>query len=185
MIARLTAALSLAGALLALAPATGWTRFYSAKYRFFTFYPPGWHILSASDWPRLEVINFPTSEAGHGTVLTEDGADIMVIPPAEPGGNIDDLVAQSIKFVHDPPSIDQTILTRTTDPNHCPTLRQVSYYENLGTELTPVLEQVTTYYCEVHNRIFRVTLTYYRGNKDTDMLEGLARTVVDTLRVYK
>ena len=186
MITRLAAILLLASGLLGVAPATGWAHFQSSKYRFSIFYPPGWHILHAGDdWPGLDVINFPSSEAGHGTVLTENGALITVMPPEEPGGNVDDLVAQSTKFLHDPPSIDQTILTRTTDPNHCPTLRQVSYYENLGTELTPVLEQFTTYYCEVHNRIFRVTLTYYRGNKDTGMLEGLARTVADTLRIYE
>lgn len=189
MIARLAVPFALLLTLIAAAPTGGWKRFYSQKYRFAVFYPADWAPLDfhgiEPQGEYLDVINFPESERVTGIVIPQSGAELIVAPSRNPGATIDDLVAQSLKFVHDAPSVDQTILTGMTGANECGTLRQVKYHINLGDDLHPVLEHDTVYYCEVHRRILVVTMRYFRGNKDATMLDGIARTAAQTLTVFK
>ncbi len=165
----------------------GWTHFASKGDRFSTWYPPGWHPFMAawSHFDDLAVINFPTSERVTGVVIPVHGAMIQA-GPAPPGKTIEDLVQASTKFAADPaPLVDQTLLTNTPNPDACPTLRQIEYYDNLGSAVTPILEHWTSFYCTVHGRVFIVSLSYIRGNKDAKMLEAETLSVARSLRIEK
>lgn len=176
---------ALLGAAVAAQPCRGWRLYKSASERFAAYYPPGFHMLN----PRLfglDVVNVPRSRlASGGPVIPENGAEITVGPAEQPGKTIDDLIVQSQRSADGPPILEQTLLTSGLGPDGCPALHQVENYENFGGPIHPVLMHWTTYFCEVHGRIFAVTLSYWRGNKDRKMLEGFARTVAMTLRIYK
>jgi len=180
---RLLVALALLGGLLA-PQHYGWTHYASPKRQFSAFYPPGWHLLKP-DFGILQAINFPDSERVGGVVIPPTGAIITAGPTGYPGKTINDVVVASLVGTDGAPILDQTLLTDGLGPDGCPTLREVQTYLNLGSPVHPVLERSTSYFCQVHGRIFSVNIEYYRGNKDAAMLESLAREVSMTLRIEK
>ncbi len=185
MIARRVAGLVILWVGALLAPQHyGWTHYVSAQHRFSAFYPPGWHLLTP-DVGVLQVVNFPDSERVGGTIIPPAGAIITVGPTGYPGKTVNDVIVASLVGADGPPILDQTILTDGLGPDGCPALHEVQTYLNLGSATHPVLERDTTYYCQVHGRIFTVNLEYFRGNRAAPMLESLARTVATTLRIEK
>lgn len=163
----------------------GWARYYSPKQGFAVFYPPDFYLLDP-ELLGMEAVNVPRSKlVSGGPLIPEDGAELAVGPAGEPGQTIRDIVIASQKSADGAPIIDQTLLTGFTGPDKCHSMRQVEVYENYGGPKIPVLQHITSYYCEAHGRNFAVTMYYWEGNKEAPMLEGMARTVAKTLTVYK
>ncbi|MGH9414381.1 MAG: hypothetical protein ACRD0Y_11675 [Terriglobales bacterium] len=183
MIIRIAFALALVSGLVAARPFYGWTQFFSAKYKYAAYYPPGWHLLQPTG-DSLTAINFPDSQRVTGAVIPEQGAYIDAGPVSASITTVNDAVMQALAHADGAPILEQTLLTSDPGTNGCPTLHQLEYYENFGSSTKPVLEHWTSYFCSVHGRIFAVDLGYWRGNKDAALLEGLARTVANTLQIY-
>ena len=161
---------------------SGWKAFHSEQYRYSTFYPPGWQPLT----PRSQAftaINFPQSERVEGIVVPPSGAMIEAGPTGEP--TVDKEIKADLENAGTDATVDQTLLTKLPYPDACKSLRQVEYDVNLGSTTSPVYQHITSFYCEVHGRAFGVTLIYYRGNKDAEMLQAVALDVARFLRIEK
>lgn len=171
------------GALVASLSQTGWTQFKSAEYRYTAFAPPGWQPLIPNSHS-FPVINFPQSERVEGAVLPESGAIIEVGPGGGTAKTVRDLYLKELPE-GTVPTMDQTLLVPAPDPDACRTLREVGWDVNLGDADHPVFEHSTSFYCELHNRVFVVRVEYYHGNKDAKTLDALALTVARTLRISK
>ncbi|MGH9473163.1 MAG: hypothetical protein ACRD1M_10520 [Terriglobales bacterium] len=156
----------------------------SAKYRFSAWYPPGWQLLIPGS-QSLEIINFPQSQRVTGTIIPENGALIQAGPDVVPGSIQEQINASLLHAGAVAPALDQTLVTGLTYPGSPKTLRQVEYYENYGTQTDPVLQHITTFWCEINGRVASVALFYWRGNKGAKMLEGEALDVARSLRVQR
>jgi hypothetical protein len=155
-----------------------WLTYESPSLHVEVKYPPSWNMAVGTN-NVLYLANFAASESVHGVVIPRSGARVTVMPAS---ADIRDKESWIKKDLDHETELNRREIPKSQSRQSCETLTEVVWEWEVGPNS---FFRETAYYCVASGRLFRIRLTFWKGNPQQNDLQTTAIQIAESLRVRR